>query len=80
MASLSKIAIVTGANQGLGFALAEGLAPQLALAPADIVYLTGRSRQRLPAAGARISFHAVRGSNAPSAKRVQHRKAPPPTQ
>ena len=39
---MSTIAIVTGANQGLGFALAEGLAQRLA--PEDVVYLTGRSR------------------------------------
>jgi NAD(P)-dependent dehydrogenase (short-subunit alcohol dehydrogenase family) len=50
---MSKIAIVTGANQGLGFALAEGLAQQLA--PADVVYLTGRDPGRVRAAAARIA-------------------------
>jgi NAD(P)-dependent dehydrogenase (short-subunit alcohol dehydrogenase family) len=35
-----KIAMVTGANQGLSFALAEGMAQQLG--PEDMVYLTGR--------------------------------------
>jgi carbonyl reductase 1 len=49
---MSRIAVVTGANQGLGFALAEGLAQRLA--PGDIVYLTGRSADGLRAAAARI--------------------------
>jgi carbonyl reductase 1 len=50
---VSRIAVVTGANQGLGFALAEGLAQRLARA--DVVYLTGRSAERLRDAAARIS-------------------------
>jgi carbonyl reductase 1 len=50
---MSKIAIVTGANQGLGFALAEGLAQRLA--PEDVVYLTARDRDRVRAAAARIA-------------------------
>ena len=50
---MSKIAIVTGANQGLGFALAEGLARQLA--PEDVVYLTGRDPDRVQAASAGIA-------------------------
>ena len=45
--------MVTGANQGLGFALAEGLAQQLAAG--DVVYLTGRSAERLRDAAAQIS-------------------------
>jgi carbonyl reductase 1 len=53
MSSMSKIAIVTGANQGLGFALAEGLAQQLA--PEDVVYLTGRDPDRVRAAAARVA-------------------------
>jgi carbonyl reductase 1 len=50
---MRKIAVVTGANQGLGFALAEGLAQQLA--PEDVVYLTGRNRDRVQAAAASIA-------------------------
>jgi carbonyl reductase 1 len=53
MSRVSKIAIVTGANQGLGFAVAEGLAQQLA--PGDVVYLTGRSPDRVWAAAARLA-------------------------
>ena len=49
---MRRIAVVTGANQGLGFALAAGLAQ--GLAAGDIVYLTGRSAERLQDAVARI--------------------------
>lgn len=41
----SRIALVTGANQGLGRALAEGLAARMD--PDDLVLLTGRSHQRV---------------------------------
>ncbi len=44
--------MVTGATQGLGLALAEGLADRLE--PGDTVYLTGRSSQRLAEAMAAI--------------------------
>ena len=47
-----KIAMVTGANQGLGFALVEGLAQQLG--PEDMIYLTGRSPARVREAVGRI--------------------------
>ena len=50
---MSKIAIVTGANQGLGFALAEGLARRLDRE--DVVYLTGRDHDRVRSAAARIA-------------------------
>jgi carbonyl reductase 1 len=53
MPGMSKIAIVTGANQGLGFALAEGLAQRLE--PEDVVYLTGRDPDRVRAASAGIA-------------------------
>ena len=54
-----KVALVTGATQGLGLALVEGLAARLS--SADTVYLTGRGAGRvthaveaLPAGGARV--------------------------
>ncbi|GLW31745.1 SDR family NAD(P)-dependent oxidoreductase [Actinoplanes regularis] len=55
----SRIALVTGATQGLGAALAAGLAQRMA--PTDTVYLTGRDAARvgavarsLPATSARV--------------------------
>lgn len=50
---MSKVAIVTGANQGLGFALTEGLAQRLGAG--DVVYLTGRDRERVRAAAKRVA-------------------------
>ncbi|WP_338692852.1 SDR family NAD(P)-dependent oxidoreductase [Streptomyces sp. Q6] len=41
----SRIALVTGANQGLGRAFVEGLAARMA--PQDLVLLTGRNEQRV---------------------------------
>jgi len=41
----SRIALVTGANQGLGRALVEGLAARMG--PDDLVLLTGRSPERV---------------------------------
>src|SRR5262245_44558825 len=49
----SRIALVTGANQGLGRALAEGLAA--GLGPDDRVLLTGRDRARVDAAAAAVA-------------------------
>ncbi|MEU8979614.1 SDR family NAD(P)-dependent oxidoreductase [Streptomyces sp. NPDC048309] len=43
--TVARIALVTGANQGLGFALVEGLATRLD--PDDLVLLTGRNAQRV---------------------------------
>jgi carbonyl reductase 1 len=49
----SRIALVTGANQGLGRALAEGLAARMA--PHDRVLLTGRDPGRVKAAAAAVA-------------------------
>ncbi|MFI6659197.1 SDR family NAD(P)-dependent oxidoreductase [Streptomyces sp. NPDC050523] len=49
----SRIALVTGANQGLGRALAEGLAARMR--PADLVLLTGRDQQRVADAAREVS-------------------------
>ncbi len=49
----SRIALITGANQGLGRALAEGLAA--GMAPQDRVLLTGRDPGRVAAAAAAIA-------------------------
>lgn len=43
-----RIALVTGANQGIGFALVDGLAARLDAA--DLVLLTGRNPERVAAA------------------------------
>jgi carbonyl reductase 1 len=48
----SRIALVTGANQGLGRALVEGLAA--GMAPQDRVLLTGRDPDRVRAAAAAV--------------------------
>ncbi|MFC3897594.1 SDR family NAD(P)-dependent oxidoreductase [Lentzea rhizosphaerae] len=54
------IALVTGATQGLGLALAEGLAQRLK--PTDTVYLTGRDAVRVAAAVGSVQGSAqVRG-------------------
>ncbi|MEU6321270.1 SDR family NAD(P)-dependent oxidoreductase [Streptomyces sp. NPDC047009] len=48
-----RIALVTGANQGLGRALVAGLAARLG--PDDLVLLTGRNPERVAEATARIT-------------------------
>ncbi|WP_030797645.1 SDR family NAD(P)-dependent oxidoreductase [Streptomyces sp. NRRL S-337] len=55
-----RIALVTGANQGLGRALVEGLAARMS--PDDLVLLTGRSRQRVADAAAEVAqLPGIRG-------------------
>jgi carbonyl reductase 1 len=49
----SRIALITGANQGLGRALAESLA--VGMSPEDRVLLTGRDRARVEAAAAAVA-------------------------
>ncbi len=68
MAAMSKIAVVTGASQGLGFALVEGLAQRLD--PSDVVYLTGR--------GAPDAGNAL-GRTRPSVRRDQQHRYDPAT-
>jgi NAD(P)-dependent dehydrogenase (short-subunit alcohol dehydrogenase family) len=53
----SRIALVTGANQGLGRALVEGLATRLDAA--DHVLLTGRNPDRVAAAAAEVGESAT---------------------
>jgi carbonyl reductase 1 len=60
----SRIALITGANQGLGRALAEGLAA--GMAPDDRVLLTGRDPGRVASAAAEVA-------DGPSIARVEGR-------
>jgi NAD(P)-dependent dehydrogenase (short-subunit alcohol dehydrogenase family) len=49
---MRRIAVVTGANQGIGFALVEGLAARMD--PEDLVLLTSRNAERVAEAAARV--------------------------
>jgi NAD(P)-dependent dehydrogenase (short-subunit alcohol dehydrogenase family) len=57
-ATTSRIALVTGATQGLGFALVQGLAQRLG--PADLVLLTSRDPDRVAQAAAQTATRAGR--------------------
>lgn len=61
-----RIALVTGANQGIGYALVEGLAARMR--PNDLVLLTGRNPRRVADAAAQAA--SARGTIA----RVQGRE------
>ena len=52
----ARIALVTGANQGLGFALAAGLAARMN--PDNLVLLTGRHARRVADAAAAVTARA----------------------
>jgi NAD(P)-dependent dehydrogenase (short-subunit alcohol dehydrogenase family) len=52
-----RIALVTGANQGLGLALAQGLAARLG--PGDLVLLSGRDAARVANAVATVGRHGA---------------------
>jgi NAD(P)-dependent dehydrogenase (short-subunit alcohol dehydrogenase family) len=60
----SRTALITGANQGLGRALAEGLAARMA--PRDLILLTGRDPERVHTAAAEVAA-------GPAAAQVQGR-------
>ena len=64
----SRTALVTGANQGLGRALVEGLAARLG--PGDRVLLTGRNPDRVGAATAAVANGLANG---PAVARVEGR-------
>jgi carbonyl reductase 1 len=53
---MTRVALVTGANQGIGYALVEELAARLA--PSDLVLLTGRNAARVEAAVDRVRVSA----------------------
>ncbi|GAA4574681.1 SDR family NAD(P)-dependent oxidoreductase [Planotetraspora kaengkrachanensis] len=50
---IARVALVTGANQGIGFALVEGLAARMG--PDDMVLLTGRDGGRVDDAASRVA-------------------------
>lgn len=74
----SRTALVTGANQGLGRALVEGLAARMT--PADLVLLTGRDPERvglaadevgrLPGTRARVEGRVLDVTDTPAIARL----------
>ncbi|VVJ17456.1 Uncharacterised protein [Amycolatopsis camponoti] len=76
----AKVALVTGATQGLGLALVEGLAARMSTE--DTVYLTGRDAGRvaqaveaLPAGGARVRGEVLDVAGPHEAGRLAERLA-----
>ncbi|TCO62228.1 SDR family NAD(P)-dependent oxidoreductase [Actinocrispum wychmicini] len=72
---MTKVALVTGATQGLGLALAEGLAHRMSTE--DTVYLTGRDIDRVtqavdtvPSGGARVRGEILDVANPEAADRL----------
>ncbi|MVU80329.1 SDR family NAD(P)-dependent oxidoreductase [Nocardia sp. ET3-3] len=72
---MSTVALVTGATQGLGLALVEGLAQRLE--PEDTVYLTGRDLDRvgaavaaMPAGGAQVRGELLDVADPTAAERL----------
>ena len=55
---MTRVAVVTGANQGLGLALTSQLAQRLS--SSDVVYLTGRNEDRVRAAATTITAVSAR--------------------
>jgi NAD(P)-dependent dehydrogenase (short-subunit alcohol dehydrogenase family) len=55
---MAKVAVVTGANQGLGRAVVAGLCRQLG--PEDIVYLTGGNAERVKSAVTSLEADGLR--------------------
>jgi NAD(P)-dependent dehydrogenase (short-subunit alcohol dehydrogenase family) len=73
-----KVALVTGATQGLGLALVEALAERMA--PGDTVYLTGRDIDRvtqaveaMPGGGAHVRGELLDVADAEAADRLATR-------
>ncbi|HEY4459431.1 MAG TPA: SDR family NAD(P)-dependent oxidoreductase [Pseudonocardiaceae bacterium] len=77
---MARVAVVTGATQGLGLALVEGLAQRMDAA--DTVYLTGRDAGRvaqaldaLPSGSARVRGEVLDVASTDSAARLAERLA-----
>ena len=70
----ARIALVTGANQGLGFALAAGLAARMN--PDDLVLLTGRHVRRVADAAAAVTTRTGTRSRVirPGSRRRRYRR------
>src|SRR2546423_1340289 len=79
---MTRTAVVTGATQGLGLALVEGLAARMN--PEDTVYLTGRHLDRvtqavaaMPAGGAKVRGEVLDVTDPDGANRLAARVREP---